>query len=165
MSDYKRLTKTKNINEYCFTVECGEHCEDCYVGNLYERLAELEDKIENGTLIELFCKEEKQKLLKEMYEQGKFDAIADLEKEGKVVISKNEYESFTKLSIYDKPVKHRIYEFINDMKERTRKETAREILKPLYEDCKDDSYGQVVLDFSNIESLARKYGVELEEEK
>lgn len=52
MSDYKRLTKTKKINEYCSTVECGEHCEDCYAGNLYERLAELEDKIENGTLVD-----------------------------------------------------------------------------------------------------------------
>lgn len=53
---YKRLTETKKINEYCSTVECGEHCEYCYVGNLYERLAELEDKIENGTLIGLPCK-------------------------------------------------------------------------------------------------------------
>ena len=51
MTEYKRLTETKKINEYCSTVECGEHCEDCYAGNLYERLAELEDKIENGTLI------------------------------------------------------------------------------------------------------------------
>ena len=53
---YERLTETKKINEYCSTVECEEHCEDCYVGNLYNRLAELEDKIENGTLIELPCK-------------------------------------------------------------------------------------------------------------
>lgn len=52
MSEYKRLTETKKINEYCSTVECGEHCEDCYVGNLYERLAELEDKILDGTLID-----------------------------------------------------------------------------------------------------------------
>ena len=39
---------------------------------------------------------EKQKLLKEMYEQGRFDAIADLEKEGKVVINKEEYENLKK---------------------------------------------------------------------
>ena len=50
---YERLTETKKINEYCFTVECGEHCEDCYVGKLYERLAELEDKLENGILIDM----------------------------------------------------------------------------------------------------------------
>ena len=56
MKEYKRLTEVKEINKYCSTVECGEHCEDCYVGKLYERLAELEDKIENGTLIELPCK-------------------------------------------------------------------------------------------------------------
>lgn len=53
---YERLTETKKINEYCSTVECGEHCEDCYVDKLYNRLAELEDQIENGTLIELPCK-------------------------------------------------------------------------------------------------------------
>lgn len=52
MNEYKRLTEVKEINKYCSTVVCGEHCEDCYVGKLYERLAELEDKIENGTLIE-----------------------------------------------------------------------------------------------------------------
>ena len=56
MKEFERLTVTKKINEYCSTVECGEHCEDCYVGKLYERLAELEDKLENGTLIELPCK-------------------------------------------------------------------------------------------------------------
>ena len=49
---YERLTETEKINKYCSTVECGEHCEDCYVGNLYERLAELEDKIERGELVE-----------------------------------------------------------------------------------------------------------------
>lgn len=53
---YKRLTETKKINEYCSTVECEGYCEDCYVEKLYERLAELEDKIENGTLIDLPCK-------------------------------------------------------------------------------------------------------------
>ena len=53
---HERLTETEKINKYCSMVECGEHCEDCYVGNLYNRLAELEDKIENGTLIELPCK-------------------------------------------------------------------------------------------------------------
>ena len=33
--------------------------------------------------------EDRRKLLHEMYEQGRFDAIADLEKEGKVVVSKD----------------------------------------------------------------------------
>lgn len=56
MSDYKRLTKTEKINQYCSTVECAEHCEDCYVGKLYERLAELEDDLESGKLIRLSCK-------------------------------------------------------------------------------------------------------------
>lgn len=46
-----------------------------------------------------------------------------------------------------------------------RKETAEKILKPLYEACKEDSYGQVVVDFSILEDFARKYGVDLGEEK
>lgn len=48
-------------------------------------------KINDNEIV--ISKEEKQKLLKEMYEQGKFDALADLEKEGKVVIDKEEYET------------------------------------------------------------------------
>ena len=70
MSDYKRLTKKEGIGRFvnhdCIT--CSQHkddrtgCDFCggseYSNNwccgvLYNRLAELEDKIENGTLIEL----------------------------------------------------------------------------------------------------------------
>ena len=47
--------------------------------------------------------------------------------------------------------------------EQARKETAREILKPLYDACKDDSYGQVVVDFAILEDFARKHGVDLGE--
>lgn len=42
------------------------------------------------------------------------------------------------------------------------KDTAKEILQSLYDACKDDDYGQVVLDYSNIESLAKQFGVEVE---
>lgn len=60
MKEYKRLTKRKE--------DCGwelekcnqcSHCEVAYCDNAEDaitRLAELEDKIENGTLIELPCK-------------------------------------------------------------------------------------------------------------
>lgn len=41
------------------------------------------------------------------------------------------------------------------------KETAREILQPLYDACKEDDYGQVVVDFAILEDLAKRYGVEV----
>ncbi len=81
--DKKKLEEIKQvINEYYHN------------GNVARKksLAEqIYDKIisENEVVI---SKEEKQKLLKEMYEQGKFDAIADLEKDGKIVIGKEGYE-------------------------------------------------------------------------
>ena len=62
MSDYKRLTKYSEINKdyitpYCDTQNCNGVCRDCdYEQVIVNRLAELEDKIENGTLIELPCK-------------------------------------------------------------------------------------------------------------
>lgn len=72
-SKYKRLTKKEGIgrfvNDDCITCKnhkddisgcgfCGgeEMCNKWCCGVLYNRLAELEDKIENGTLIELPCK-------------------------------------------------------------------------------------------------------------
>ena len=48
MSKYKRLTKQKWLNDIDLTQELG-------YSYIYERLYELEDKIENGTLIELPC--------------------------------------------------------------------------------------------------------------
>ena len=48
----------------------------------------------------VISKTEKEKLLHEIYEQGRFDAIADLEKEGKVVMSREEYETWFKKDGY-----------------------------------------------------------------
>lgn len=47
-------------------------------------------QIEDNSIV--MAKSEKQKLLHEMYEQGRFDAIADLDKNGKVVLLREEYE-------------------------------------------------------------------------
>ena len=64
MKEYKRLTKRDNefgIIALCPSCSrkaiCDKHeeCVDC-ITEEQERLAELEDKIENGTLIELPCK-------------------------------------------------------------------------------------------------------------
>lgn len=55
MKEYERLT---NKNEYgnfykCKEVKCQDYCPECTMNDVaIERLAELEDKIENGTLIE-----------------------------------------------------------------------------------------------------------------
>ena len=52
--------------------------------------------------------------------------------EGAVVLTreeKQEYESLIKLLIYDKPIKSRIYEFIKDIKNRIRKETAEKFAR------------------------------------
>lgn len=71
--------------------ECNkESCQDCRTICTYfyaiKRFCELffsEDSV-------VLNKTEKQKLLKGIYEQGKFDALADLEKNGKVVLTKEE---------------------------------------------------------------------------
>lgn len=126
-------------------------------------------KISQGSVV--LTKVEKQKLLKEMYEQGRFDAIADLDKEGKVVLTreeKEEYESLIKLLIYDKPMKNRVYEVIKDIKQQTRKETAEKILNELldfvngwFEDVEDNDFG---VEFNRIsKDLAEKYGVKIKE--
>ncbi len=104
-------------------------------------------------------KEEKQKLLKEMYEQSKFDAIADLEKEGKVVISKEEYEKITKELVTEQRAKEIAQEFFGIV----RKETAREILKYLLKVGNTERLGYLKIYVEDIESLAEKYGVDLGE--
>ena len=73
--------------EKCWCREYNECSAYTYAKHFYEQGYR---KINDNEIV--MSKEEKQKLLKEMYEQGKFDAIADLEKEGKVVIGKEEFE-------------------------------------------------------------------------
>lgn len=64
--EYKRLTD-KDITKVCFDTwelcgldnVCKRDCrepEPCKIPQIIHRLAELEDKIENGTLVELPCK-------------------------------------------------------------------------------------------------------------
>ena len=44
---------------------------------------------------------------------------------------------------------------------QARNETAEKILQPLYNACKEDTYGQVVVDFAILENLAKQFGVEI----
>lgn len=64
--EYKRLTN-RDITKVCFDIwelcgldaVCERDCrkpEPCKIPQIIHRLAELEDKIENGTLVELPCK-------------------------------------------------------------------------------------------------------------
>lgn len=60
MKEYKRMTKRKEDCGWEFE-KCNQcsHCEVAYCDNAEDaitRLAELEDKIENGTLVEFPCK-------------------------------------------------------------------------------------------------------------
>ena len=116
----------------------------------------------------VISKEEKRKLLKGMYEQGKFDALADLEKDGKVVISKEEYKRLKKqLKEMEKQRDEQAYiteDLIQEKHmwtEQARKEMVEEILKLAEEYNKG-----FISDFDNfIETLKEKYGVEIGEEK
>ena len=48
-------------------------------------------KVDENAVV--LTREEKQRLLHEMYEQGKFDAIAELQMEVKIVVSQEEYDN------------------------------------------------------------------------
>lgn len=54
MSDYKRLTKRHENGEHSFMYDYYDKTSP--IKMLLDRLAELEDKIENGTLVEIPCK-------------------------------------------------------------------------------------------------------------
>lgn len=62
MREYKRFTKYSEENQdyitpYCDTANCNGVCVDCdYEQVIINRLAELEDKIEQGKMLELICK-------------------------------------------------------------------------------------------------------------
>ena len=53
MSDYKRLTAHKLTSFYDWE---RENLKPEQLAEIYDRLADLEDKIKNGTLVELPCK-------------------------------------------------------------------------------------------------------------
>lgn len=109
----------------------------------------------------VISKEEKQKLLKEMYEQGKFDAIADLEKEGKVVIRKEEYKKELQAQ-FNKGVGAGFN--MTKFKEYSiRKKTAEKILtnlKPLLEGFVHAETGENL-----YVNKCKQYGVDLGEEE
>lgn len=54
--NYERLTNNLASTCYCNSIDCKIPCHECYYKKVFDRLAELEDKIKKGTLIELPCK-------------------------------------------------------------------------------------------------------------
>ena len=56
MEDYKRLTFKRLVDPYDDDCEENENATTAGYEELLNRLAKLEDKIENGTLVELPCK-------------------------------------------------------------------------------------------------------------
>lgn len=99
--------------------------------------------------------------------------IADLDKEGKVVLTreeKEEYESLIKLLIYDKPIKNRVYEVIKDIKQQTCKKTAEKIFEILYQwlDLEEkEKYSFVTIQkfdlLRKFREIYKQFGVEIKE--
>lgn len=58
MKDYKRLTFKRLADPYDDDCEETENASTASYDEILERLAELEDKIENGNLVDLSCIEE-----------------------------------------------------------------------------------------------------------
>lgn len=143
--------KKKQIKELLHKLQqdefCPKGCYGCYgdgkiditcnivVDNFEKELLKHYRKISENEVV--ISKEEKQKLFKEMYEQGRFDAIADLEKDYKVVISKGTLERlFTE-------------EEVEKLKEYARNQAVKEFAEKFH-------------DNANKESLAWEYAVGFE---
>lgn len=76
-----------------------------------------------------------------------------------IVLSKEEYDEIKTYQSYIPEMK----KAFDKIRNATSKETAEKILLPLYDACKEDSYGQVVVDFTILENLAKQFGVEIQE--
>ena len=114
----------------------------------------------------VLSKFEKEKLLHEMYEQGKFDALADLEKEGKVVLSREEYELLVECSSYEGVMKALKNEYKRGSKE-TAEKFAEKLKLRLFEYMDNDvSYKEFCkanVVCGEIDELAKQFGVEIKE--
>lgn len=50
--NYERVTNSNDYNNICYEVSCNFDCKNCYLGKRSIRLADLEDMIEQGKLVE-----------------------------------------------------------------------------------------------------------------
>lgn len=103
-----------------------------------------------------------------MYEQGKFDAIAELKIDGKVVLTKEEYNALLLEQKRLKEIVDRIpcgYEQKDKARKETVKEFAEGIIKMLWNrgrdaDGKMFEYGD--LTSIDVWELAKQFGAEVE---
>ena len=99
---------------------------------------------------------DKQELLHEMYEQGRFDALADLDKEGKVVLTKEDYDRLCHLAYFG----------YDDAYKKGSKETAEKyhkaMRKIIHERDYVEGYAEIGLQEENDE-IAKQLGVDIKE--
>lgn len=84
-----------------------------------------------------------------LYNAG-YRKVADDE----IVVKKREYEQLKKHNRDRKRLR---------LRWQQAKQETKDILQELYDYCKEDVYGQVTVDFNCLETLARKYDIELED--
>lgn len=83
-----------NSKDKCGSCNCiYNYCDEYYDAEI--AITEGYRKLSKDSIV--LTKAEKEKLLHEMYEQGRFDAIADLDKEDKVVLSIEELNEMLEL--------------------------------------------------------------------
>lgn len=84
-----------------------------------------------------------------LYDAG-YRKVADDE----IIVKKRQYEQLKKYNRDRKRLR---------LRWQQAKQETREILQEMYDYCKEDVFGQVIVDFNCLETIARKYGIELED--
>lgn len=113
------------------------------------------------SLIVIFVsKQGKQNLVHGMYEQGKFDAIAKLQMEGKIVIDTDEYKQL-------KQHANKVLALVQEVVTNARKETAKDFIFKVesYLGYNDDNetFTKKELLLILAEVAKEQYGVEVDE--
>ena len=168
--------KNKAIEEMAKTLcKLKRKCEDCKFENLCIH-RECAKELYNAGYRKV-DEIEKMKFYREAYEQGKFDANAEIAVGEKVVVSRAEYEALqSDLINTEMNLQHITKEY-----EQTRKETARKILQVVNQLCKEQvdrfshlcktkkeareetcRYEGVLAVKNRLGKIAEKYGVEVE---
>ncbi len=157
---YERLTERDENGIATYKHKCDA---DSFEENLYihakreeavvKRLADLEDKIENGTL------RERPEVTRLIFTRDEKDPVMLITKEeySNYLVLKNDYAHAKEQCEKLQADNERLYNNIGKFKESVRKETAKEILKSVLEDVGEFYAGDIV------EELAKQYGVEVEE--
>lgn len=155
-------------NGYCGYETCGD-CygeNDSYIGctGMAERLYDVGyRKIPENAVV--LTQSEKQKLLHEMYEQGSFDALADLSKEGKVVLTVEEYKKLESLARdkchYDCDlIDYPDFEIEKKLRDNVRKETAVKFAGMAKErkiEMGTDGHSYCMVFEDDIDEIAKKF--------